>query len=88
MRVCLTTSVQLCICAIPVFFRIPGIDAFDLGSRTQGTCLNCSFRLGLMFSLGFVTNRRLLLSSSGACRDRDAWGQFADGLLVQTRWDA
>ncbi|KAJ3552816.1 hypothetical protein NM688_g3953 [Phlebia brevispora] len=43
-------SFGLGICAIPVFFRIPGIEAFDLGSRTQG----------------FVTNRRLLLSSSDA----------------------
>ncbi|OCH88622.1 adrenoleukodystrophy protein [Obba rivulosa] len=40
----------LCICAIPVFFRIPGVANFDLGSRTQG----------------FVTNRRLLLSASDA----------------------
>ncbi|EMD41549.1 hypothetical protein CERSUDRAFT_110101 [Gelatoporia subvermispora B] len=40
----------LCICAIPVFFRIPGVENFDLGSRTQG----------------FVTNRRLLLSASDA----------------------
>lgn len=41
---------QLCICAIPVFFKIPGIKMDDLGSRTEG----------------FVTNRRLLLSSSDA----------------------
>lgn len=33
-----------------MFFKIPGIDASDLGSRTEG----------------FVTNRRLLLSSSDA----------------------
>jgi len=43
-------SFGLCICAIPVFFKLPGIDASDLGSRTEG----------------FVTNRRLLLSASDA----------------------
>ncbi|KAI0803123.1 ABC transporter transmembrane region 2-domain-containing protein [Irpex lacteus] len=43
-------SFGLGICAIPVFFKIPGVHSFDLGSRTEG----------------FVTNRRLLLSSSDA----------------------
>ncbi|GAA94966.1 uncharacterized protein L969DRAFT_78446 [Mixia osmundae IAM 14324] len=43
-------SLGLCICAIPVFFKIPGVKAGDFGSRTEG----------------FVTNRRLLLSSSDA----------------------
>ncbi|EKM60803.1 uncharacterized protein PHACADRAFT_246954 [Phanerochaete carnosa HHB-10118-sp] len=43
-------SFGLCICAIPAFFKLPGVHAFDLGSRTEG----------------FVTNRRLLLSSSDA----------------------
>ncbi|TFY63241.1 hypothetical protein EVJ58_g3366 [Rhodofomes roseus] len=42
-------SFGLCICAIPVFFKIPGVDNLDLGGRTEG----------------FVTNRRLLLSASG-----------------------
>jgi hypothetical protein len=27
---------QLGICAIPVFFKIPGVHSFDLGSRTEG----------------------------------------------------
>ena len=45
----LTRRSQLGICAIPIFFKIPGIGNLDLGSRTEG----------------FVTNRRLLLSSSG-----------------------
>lgn len=40
---------QLVLCAIPVFVKIPGVQALDMGSRTEG----------------FVTNRRLLLSSSG-----------------------
>ncbi|KAH7104761.1 adrenoleukodystrophy protein [Auriculariales sp. MPI-PUGE-AT-0066] len=40
----------LCICAIPVFAPFPGIVAGDQGARTEG----------------FVTNRRLLLSSSDA----------------------
>lgn len=43
-------SFGLVLCAIPVFFRIPGVSREDLGSRTEG----------------FVTNRRLLLSSSDA----------------------
>lgn len=43
-------SFGLGICAIPVFFKLPGVHSFDLGSRTEG----------------FVTNRRLLLSSSDA----------------------
>ncbi|KAF5323349.1 hypothetical protein D9611_005807 [Ephemerocybe angulata] len=43
-------SFGLVLCAIPVFFKVPGIQTVDLGSRTEG----------------FVTNRRLLLSSSDA----------------------
>ncbi|KAI0308041.1 adrenoleukodystrophy protein [Multifurca ochricompacta] len=43
-------SFGLVTCAIPVFFKLPGIHNSDLGSRTEG----------------FVTNRRLLLSSSDA----------------------
>ncbi|KAF8167808.1 ABC transporter transmembrane region 2-domain-containing protein [Crassisporium funariophilum] len=43
-------SFGLVLCAVPVFFKIPGIMAIDLGGRTEG----------------FVTNRRLLLSSSDA----------------------
>ena len=27
---------QLCICAIPVFFKLPGMENLDLGSRTEG----------------------------------------------------
>lgn len=40
----------MCLCAIPVFFKIPGLESTDLGERTQR----------------FITNRRLLLSSSDA----------------------
>ncbi|KAI8995423.1 adrenoleukodystrophy protein [Trametes punicea] len=43
-------SFGLCICAIPVFFKLPGMAAVDMGGRTEG----------------FVTNRRLLLSASDA----------------------
>ncbi|PBK77170.1 related to adrenoleukodystrophy protein [Armillaria ostoyae] len=38
------------ICGIPIFIKLPGISNVDLGGRTEG----------------FVTNRRLLLSSSDA----------------------
>ncbi|GJJ09555.1 hypothetical protein Clacol_003778 [Clathrus columnatus] len=43
-------SFGLGLCAIPVFFKVPGVNVSDLGSRTEG----------------FVTNRRLLLSASDA----------------------
>ncbi|KAG6371685.1 ABC transporter transmembrane region 2-domain-containing protein [Boletus reticuloceps] len=43
-------SFGLVVCAIPIFFNLPGLSNVDLGSRTEG----------------FVTNRRLLLSSSDA----------------------
>ncbi|KAF4572586.1 ATP-binding cassette sub-family D [Pleurotus pulmonarius] len=43
-------SFGLVLCAIPVFFKVPGVSSIDLGSRTEG----------------FVTNRRLLLSASDA----------------------
>lgn len=43
-------SFGLVLCAIPVFVKLPGVSSLDLGSRTEG----------------FVTNRRLLLSSSDA----------------------
>ncbi|KIK71371.1 hypothetical protein GYMLUDRAFT_186063 [Collybiopsis luxurians FD-317 M1] len=43
-------SFGLLLCAIPVFFKLPGAGDIDLGGRTEG----------------FVTNRRLLLSSSDA----------------------
>ncbi|KAE9410674.1 adrenoleukodystrophy protein [Gymnopus androsaceus JB14] len=43
-------SFGLVLCAIPVFFKLPGAENVDLGGRTEG----------------FVTNRRLLLSSSDA----------------------
>ncbi|CAO3622499.1 unnamed protein product [Cunninghamella blakesleeana] len=40
----------LLLCSVPVFFKIDGIDVGSVGSRTEG----------------FVTNRRLLMSSSDA----------------------
>ncbi|PPQ64758.1 hypothetical protein CVT26_002702 [Gymnopilus dilepis] len=43
-------SFGLVLCAIPVFVKLPGTASVDLGGRTEG----------------FVTNRRLLLSSSDA----------------------
>ncbi|KAJ7462800.1 adrenoleukodystrophy protein [Mycena galericulata] len=43
-------SFGLVLCAVPVFFKLPGISSVDMGGRTEG----------------FVTNRRLLLSASDA----------------------
>ncbi|KAL0073856.1 ABC transporter transmembrane region 2-domain-containing protein, partial [Phycomyces blakesleeanus] len=40
----------LALCSVPVFFKVPGVDLGNVGSRTEG----------------FVTNRRLLMSSSDA----------------------
>jgi ATP-binding cassette subfamily D (ALD) long-chain fatty acid import protein len=59
----------LVVCAIPVFFQLPGMSTIDLGGRTEGSYLPPSFEdcnhLKRLLNLGFVTNRRLLLSSSG-----------------------
>ncbi|KAI8052728.1 ABC transporter transmembrane region 2-domain-containing protein [Thamnidium elegans] len=40
----------LVLCAVPVFFKVPGVETLTVGGRTEG----------------FVTNRRLLVSSSDA----------------------
>ncbi|KAI9311286.1 ABC transporter transmembrane region 2-domain-containing protein [Dichotomocladium elegans] len=40
----------LVLCSVPVFFKVPGLTTADIGGRTEG----------------FVTNRRLLVSSSDA----------------------
>lgn len=57
---------QLVLCAIPVFFKVPGAH-IDLGGRTEGERDSALKELQLTYMLpqGFVTNRRLLLSSSG-----------------------
>lgn len=34
------SALQLGICAIPVFFKLPGVHSFDLGSRTEGLSRN------------------------------------------------
>lgn len=31
---------QLCLCAIPVFFKLPGVHTVDLGGRTEGDCFD------------------------------------------------
>jgi ATP-binding cassette subfamily D (ALD) long-chain fatty acid import protein len=61
------TPMQLCVCAIPVFFKIPGVGRIDMGTRTEGklTCRRLHERVSER-EIGFVTNRRLLLSSSDA----------------------
>jgi len=57
-------SFGLVICALPVFAgSMLGLGAGDLGSRTEGTIL---FGMEVILIPGFVTNRRLLLSSSDA----------------------
>ncbi|CAG8637511.1 11749_t:CDS:10, partial [Funneliformis mosseae] len=43
-------ALGLILCSVPVFFTVPGVNKGDLGSRAEG----------------FITNRRLLLSSSDA----------------------
>ncbi|RPA86176.1 hypothetical protein BJ508DRAFT_147250 [Ascobolus immersus RN42] len=43
-------ALGLLLCSVPVFFKIPGVNALSLGDRTES----------------FVTNRRLLLASSDA----------------------
>lgn len=43
-------ALGLLLCSVPVFFKVPGVTASSLGDRTES----------------FVTNRRLLLSSSDA----------------------
>jgi hypothetical protein len=49
-----------------VFFKLPGISNIDLGSRTEGIYIcKLAATSELTLLVGFVTNRRLLLSSSG-----------------------
>jgi ATP-binding cassette subfamily D (ALD) long-chain fatty acid import protein len=56
-------SFGLVICALPVFAgSMFGLGPGDLGSRTEGMSAQASIDL----IRGFVTNRRLLLSSSDA----------------------
>jgi ATP-binding cassette subfamily D (ALD) long-chain fatty acid import protein len=57
---------QLCICAIPVFFKLPGIGKNDLGGRTESKRMVFCVYVSHNSLLGFVTNRRLLLSASDA----------------------
>lgn len=66
-------SFGLVVCAIPVFFKLPGISSLDLGGRTEGLSLilSCHIEHSLNCTTGFVTNRRLLLSSSGNSRNCD-----------------
>lgn len=64
-------SLGLLICAIPVFFKMPGVvGTVDFGSRTEGTCEGRQCSRGAELTVtrfaGFVTNRRLLLSASDA----------------------
>lgn len=61
------TGLKLCICALPVFVKFPGMERLDLGSRTEGdeTETYVSIHHLITTFTGFVTNRRLLLSSSG-----------------------
>lgn len=58
---------QLCLCAIPVFVKIPGVTSVtDLGSRTEGEYCHPRLTVAEAGHAGFVTNRRLLISSSDA----------------------
>ena len=71
-------ALGLAVCAVPVFFNVPGLTkGGDLGKRTEGWLR--VFGIGkevdrvyldkhqlICYFIGFVTNRRLLLSSSDA----------------------
>lgn len=68
-------SFGLVICALPVFAgSMLGLGPGDLGSRTEG-----KFRSRFDLTTGFVTNRRLLLSSS------DAFGRVMYSYKVSRR---
>lgn len=62
-------ALGLILCSVPVFFKIPGQITQTMGDRTESksfhTVLGYVFCLTL-FSIDFVTNRRMLLSSSDA----------------------
>ncbi|KIO26795.1 hypothetical protein M407DRAFT_234265 [Tulasnella calospora MUT 4182] len=55
-------SLGLCICAIPVFFKIPGIKANDLGARTESKAFHSlgKFDKQLVSSASIEENARVL----------------------------
>lgn len=60
-------ALGLVLCSVPVFFKVPGQTLHSMGDRTESEyngLLSCCWRL--ISELGFVTNRRMLLSSSDA----------------------
>ena len=69
-------ALGLLLCSVPVFFKIPGQMLRGMGDRTESESLCCVLalsdetRLCIKYSLltviGFITNRRMLLSSSDA----------------------
>lgn len=59
----------LLLCSVPVFFKVPGLESLDasVGGRTESKERRTKRdSISLWSLLGFVTNRRLLLSSSDA----------------------
>lgn len=68
-------ALGLILCSVPVFFRLPGVTLDNLGDRTESRYTPNLFGQKVEYTdkvaPGFVTNRRLLLSSS------DAFGRIA-----------
>lgn len=61
-------ALGLILCSIPVFFKLPGQIVKTMGDRTESKLIHCYYPLSwiLIDLKGFVTNRRMLLSSSDA----------------------
>lgn len=53
------------LCSVPVFFKVPGQTLHGMGDRTESMMSN-SLVLHILTIVGFITNRRMLLSSSDA----------------------
>ncbi|KAH9945617.1 adrenoleukodystrophy protein [Amylocystis lapponica] len=46
-------SFGLCLCAIPIFFKLPGLQGLDMGGRTEGAKLSC-YLLVSIYAFGRV----------------------------------
>ena len=59
-------ALGLMLCSVPVFFKIPGHTLHGGGDRTESEYRKTHSPKNLLTRTGFVTNRRMLLSSSDA----------------------